>query len=552
MLFLTIRTPGEPPRRVSLDRTTLTLGRASASDLAIADRTLSRTHAKIDNASGVPVLVDLQSRNGTLVNGTRIVEPTPLRSGDRISLGETTIDVGLESAAQVVIGGTNRSTAVEHTLFRSSKDLVDSHREAAARALGAEELSRLNESLRILNEVSVALLADVSTSSLLGTVLEKVFAYLQPDRGLLMLADASGRLKPEAMKFADGLDASNIHLSQTLVSAVMKQRNAVLMVDTTSDVQLGSAESIRLSGVTSVLAAPLFVGEKVMGLIYLEARLGRKSFTEDDLRLLTSLANTAAIKLENVRLQEEAAAKHRIEREMSLAWEVQRRLLPERAPERPGSELFGRTIPSRTVSGDYYDFFERPDGAVDVAVADVCGKGMGASILAASVQAAFQAWASEGFPPEKLCSRLNDLVFRRTSPEKFVTFLTALYDPRTGTVIYTNAGHNPALVVRKDGGVERLDAHGLPLGLFPAQSYASGSVTLGAGDLLVLYTDGITEAANPSGDEFGVERLTEVVLAHRDEPLEDLEQTVTDSLDAFAQGTPFGDDRTLVLLRRTG
>lgn len=366
-----------------------------------------------------------------------------------------------------------------------------------------------------------------------------------------MLRDGQGELRPEAFRFAEGIDPADIRLSKTLVEAVTEQKHGVLMIDTATDAKIGTADSIRLQGITSCLAAPLFVDEKVIGLVYLEARLGRKSFTEEDLRLLTSLANTAAIKIQNTRLQETAAAKQRIEREMALAWDVQRRLFPEQAPDLPHSELFGRTLPAKTVSGDYYDFFVRNDGTVDIVVADVCGKGMAASILAASVQSAFQAWAAENFPPDRVCARLNDLVHRRTSPEKFVTFIAVLYDPETGAIVYSNAGHNPGIVLRAAGGHELLPAQGTPLGLFPGRSYGSAALTLAPGDLLVLYTDGVTEAANPDDDEFGLDRLVALVRGVASRPLDEAETAVGEGLAAFAAGVPFHDDRTIVLLRRT-
>lgn len=550
MFVLTVRVPGEPVRVVPIDRPVLTLGRSSANDLPIPDRTLSRSHARITVSGESVVLQDLESRNGTMLNGVRIAEPVPLHPGDRIFVGETSIDFHVEAMARVVLDAPERESPLEKTLFRSSADLVSSHRLPTPKLLGAEELARLNASLRILNEVSVELLSDIPIGRLLTLILDKIFAYMTPDRGLLLLADEQGALKPEAVKFAPSVDPSDIRLSRTLLKAVVEERNGVLMIDTETDEKLGTADSIRLQGITSCLAAPLVVGEKAIGLIYLDARLGRRSFTEEDLRLLSSLANAAAVKIQNTRLQQEFVVKQRIEREMALAWEVQRRLLPDRPPDLPHTELFGRTIPSRTVSGDYYDFYERPGGRVDIVVADVCGKGMAASILAASVEAAFQAWAGEDFAPGKICVRLNDMVNRRTSPEKFVTFFAALYDPRSGEIVFANAGHNPGLVLRRDGATELLEAQGLPLGLFPGREYPSTSLTLGAGDLLVLYTDGVTEAANPDEVEFGLERLTAVVRAHRTSPLEDLETAINEELGRFAAGVPFADDRTLVLLRR--
>lgn len=550
VLVLTIHSPGEPPRRLRADRPELALGRSSTNDVFLPDRTLSRVHARLTQGPDGMVLTDLGSRNGTSLNGERIVDPVLVRAGDRIVLGETTIEISEEtsSSARVVIDVA--SGASDRTMIATASAAVGLARAAARELTDAAELKRLATSLQILNDVSLALLTDSPLSDLSALILEKLFAYLEPDRGLLMLRDSAGGLQPEAMKLADGIDPADIRLSRTLVETVTERREGVLMIDTLTDAKIGTADSIRLQGITSCLAAPLLAGDEVIGLVYLEARLGRKSFTEEDLRLLTSLANTAAIKIQNQRLQEAAAAKQQIEREMALAWDVQRRLFPEVPPDLPATDLFGRTLPSRTVSGDYYDFFVRGDGTVDVVVADVCGKGMAASILAASVQSAFQAWAAEHFPPDRLCARLNDLVYRRTSPEKFVTFIAALYDPETGAVVYSNAGHNPGVVLRAGGGHELLPAQGPPLGLFPGMGYGSGALTLAPGDLLLLYTDGVTEAANPEDEEFGLERLVALAASGSASPLGAIEQAIREGLVAFAAGVPFHDDRTVVLLRR--
>ncbi len=551
MLVLIIHTPGEPVARFRVDRPSLTLGRSSTNDVFLADRTLSRVHARLDRKPEGLVVTDLGSRNGTQLNGSRIVDPVVVRAGDRIVLGETSIEVSEEalSGTRVVIDAPE--DRLDRTMISTADVLATFRRPAARDVTDAAELKRLAPSRQILNDVSLALLTDIPVSELSSLILEKLFTYLEPDRGLLMLRDGQGELRPEAFRFAEGLDPADIRLSKTLVEAVTEQKHGVLMIDTATDAKIGTADSIRLQGITSCLAAPLFVDEKVIGLVYLEARLGRKSFTEEDLRLLTSLANTAAIKIQNTRLQETAAAKQRIEREMALAWDVQRRLFPEQAPDLPHSELFGRTLPAKTVSGDYYDFFVRNDGTVDIVVADVCGKGMAASILAASVQSAFQAWAAENFPPDRVCARLNDLVHRRTSPEKFVTFIAVLYDPETGAIVYSNAGHNPGIVLRAAGGHELLPAQGTPLGLFPGRSYGSAALTLAPGDLLVLYTDGVTEAANPDDDEFGLDRLVALVRGVASRPLDEAETAVGEGLAAFAAGVPFHDDRTIVLLRRT-
>jgi serine phosphatase RsbU (regulator of sigma subunit) len=553
VLILNVRVPGEPARRIKLDRPVLTLGRSSTNDVPLGDRTLSRVHARIEGVlDGGPIrLVDLGSRNGTSLNGSRITEPVPLSAGDRIQLGETLVEIIEESTTRVFIDALGEESSKRTTFLQSSKDLLRPHKQAWDSKVGAEELARVNASLRMLNEISVDLLGDIPLNRLLELILEKTFTFLQPDRGLLMLADDHGELKPEKVKYAAGVDPSDIRLSKTLIQTVVEKKNGVLLIDAATDAGLGAAESIRIQGITSCMAAPLFVEDRVIGLIYLEVRLGRKSFSEEDLRLLTSLANTSAIKIQNLRLQEGAVARQRIEHDMALAWDIQRRLLPEVEPTLPHTELLGRTVPSRTVSGDYYDFFERGDKSLDVVVADVSGKGMGASILATLVQAAFQVWAGEHFPPDRLCSRLNDMVFRRTSPEKFITFFLALYDPESGSVVFTNAGHNPGILVRADGTTELLGAHGPPLGLFPGKTYGSGTFTLQTGDLLALYTDGVTEAVNPDDEEFGTPRLVEALVRARGGSVAQIEAELGAVLLLFTAGTPFGDDRTFVLLKRT-
>ena len=331
----------------------------------------------------------------------------------------------------------------------------------------------------------------------------------------------------------------------------MDKKNGVLLIDAATDAGLGAAESIRIQGITSCMAAPLFVEDKVIGLIYLEVRLGRKSFSEEDLRLLTSLANTSAIKIQNLRLQEGAAARQRIEREMALAWDIQRRMLPG-----------GRARASRTRRSSAGRSRRGPSPATTTTSTSAA---TGRSTSSSRTSAA-RAWARRSSPrrssprsrcgparasrPTSSCSRLNDLVYRRTSPEKFVTFILALYDPESGAVIYSNAGHNPGILVRADGTVEMLGAHGPPLGLFPGKTYGSGTFTMGPGDLLALYTDGVTEAANPDDEEFGTERLVATLKELRPMPLTELESQLAATLLTFTAGTPFGDDRTLVLLRR--
>jgi serine phosphatase RsbU (regulator of sigma subunit) len=286
-------------------------------------------------------------------------------------------------------------------------------------------------------------------------------------------------------------------------------------------------------------------------MIVLSSRIHVRRFSEQDLELLAALGSVAALRIRNLSLAEDAARRRALEKEMALAREIQLTLLPERLPEIPGYSVFAVNDASRAVSGDFYEFQGRDQGDEQVIViADVSGKGMAASLLAASFDALLMGPIEVGLPPDVICAKVSRRLFMKTPPERYVTAFIAALDPPTGQVSYTNAGHNPGLLVRADGTIQLLEANGTPLGLFPAVEYQRVDVTLGRGDLLLLYTDGITEAANADYEEFGLERLQSVVLNHGREPLVALAVAIETAVEVFADGTPYGDDRTLVMLRR--
>src|SRR6185312_5828578 len=411
------------------------------------------------------------------------------------------------------------------TIFRNAAEVLDRQGSAdAAQAQGEAGLRRYADRLKLLNEIHQALGQSLSLDGLLGLILERALDHLRPDRGAILLKEADGELRPAAIRSITG-DLAEMRFSRSLVREVTEKNMAALVLDTLTDVRFAEAPSILFSGVRSLVAAPLLGPEGALGMIVLESRLQVRQFGEEDLELLVSLAAVAALHLRNLRLVLEAEERRRLEEELALARRIQVALLPSQLPEVAGRELV-------------------------LMIADVSGKGMAASLLTASLQAFSAGPIEDGLPPDEICVRLSRLLFRRTPPEKFATAFLAVLETATGLLRYTNAGHNPSVIVRAGGEVEALGPTGVPLGLLPGARYRAAETTLAPGDLLVLYTDGIAEAADPDDEEYGLERIQRVCALHRKYACPALAAALEEDLETFARGVPFADDRTLVLARR--
>jgi sigma-B regulation protein RsbU (phosphoserine phosphatase) len=269
------------------------------------------------------------------------------------------------------------------------------------------------------------------------------------------------------------------------------------------------------------------------------------------MELLVSLASVAAMRIRNVSLAQEAAERRLLQKELDLARQIQVALLPSSLPEVAGYELRAGNIPSRGVSGDFYKVVSRTDDRECVVMlADVSGKGMAASLLTASLEALSAPLIESGASPVEISSQVSRLLFERTPPEKYATCFLAALEVDSGRLTYVNAGHNPGLLLGADGDCRWLASTGVPIGVLEHGPFEQKVVELAPGDAVLLYTDGITEAANPGDEEYGEDRLREVAATHRDRSLEELAAAVEADVDAFVCGTPYADDRTLVMVRR--
>jgi serine phosphatase RsbU (regulator of sigma subunit) len=461
-------------------------------------------------------------------------------SGDMVKLSETVITVeGFEAATE------KPRSAPEDELSSSDSIVLRSASELMA---AAERES--GDRMKLLNEVHRALATSISLEELLELILDRAFAHLRPEEGMILLKNSLGDLEQAATRRLPGTTGELMY-SRSLAREVAEKGQAALVLDAQTDARFAAAESILSSGVRTLVAAPLLAPDANLGMIVLASRVHVRRYSEEDMELLTALASVAALRIRNISLAEEAARRRALEREMTIARQIQIALLPESLPEVPGYSLFATNDASRSVSGDFYEVQTRDNSdAPVIVIADVSGKGMSASLVAASLDALLMGPIEVGHSTDAICARVSRRLHARTPPERYATAIIASLDPKTGVLSYTNAGHNAGLLVRADGSGERLESNGLPLGLFPIAEYERAEVTLAPGDLVVLYTDGITEAANANGDEFGLERLETVVKGQAREPLVALAVAIETAVEVFAEERRFADDRTLVILRR--
>lgn len=526
------------------------IGRSSRAHISLPDPALSREHARLTPGTDGWLVEDLGSRNGSFLNGARVTGRLSLKVGDVLALGSSSLTV---EGGPATGAGVDEEQTNGHTVFMPASELLRQSGISApvSPTEDATTLRRLAERLRVLNQVHQALAAPINEDELLELILERAFDQLRPEEGAVYLREGPEGFRQAAFRSVQG-SSTGLRFSGHLAREVVDKGMAALVLDAQSDQRFAAAASLLAVGVRSLAAAPLLDREGSLGMIVLSSRIAVRQFSEEDLELLVSLAAVAALRLRNVALAREAAERRRLEKEVALARHIQLALLPQKIPAPAGFEVLGRNAPSRGVSGDYYAVRRRSDDREWVLlVADVSGKGVGASLLTASLEALSAGPIEDGLPVEEICRRVSGWLYDRTPPEKYATVFVASLEVASGRVLYANAGHNPALLVRADA-AEWLPSTGPPLGILPEASYTSGEVFLQPGDLLVVYTDGFTEASDPDEVQFGEERFAEVFIAHNGEPLAQIVQILEGEMEGFVRGEPFADDRTLLMLRRNG
>jgi sigma-B regulation protein RsbU (phosphoserine phosphatase) len=422
-----------------------------------------------------------------------------------------------------------------------------------------------SDRLALLYRLSQTFNSSLDLDTVLNRVMDEVIAATRAGRGFVMLREADGRL---VFRVARGMDQKTIddpqfQISRSVVERVAREGQPILTSDAQRDDRFSMRQSVMALRLRAILCVPLKIKDQVSGVVYVDNRLQTGIFTQPDLELLTAIASSAAIAIENARLYQVAVEKGRMERELQMAYETQAGLLPRETPQVTGWEFAARWRPAREVAGDYYDFIpvdvnpakgSEPSPGLGIVIADVSDKGMPAALFMALTRSIVRASVGRAPSPADGIAHANRLICADSIGGMFVTLFYALLDPERGEITYVNAGHNPPLLYRqsdraKQEQLAELTRTGMAMGVVADSSFEQRTVRLNPGDFILLYTDGVTEATDAHGREFGMERLRRAVVDQCRAPAADIVAALERAVHDFTGSTAPFDDVTIVAIK---
>ena len=522
-------------------------GQSSDNNLVLDDQRISRKCIQISLREGTFHLEDLGQRNGVLVNGELILQPTRLHSGDAITFGQ------VDNLRMVFRAGAAHD-ALPELLTRMEQT---EHSKTGDRSL---------RNMGLLLEATALLQSSLPYEEVLGAMVDRAIEITDAERGLLHEAhgtEGDEELIPLVARRGDGtaISLSDFKPSQTAIAQALDKGKAVIELDVqAAEGALKDAQSVVDQKLRSVVAIPLhslarlhspsaasITGEdKLLGVLYLDSRKPT-AFSSLERQILDALAVEAASIIENAQLLERERARRRIEQELSIARDIQQALLPKGTRALPFCKVCAVNNPCYQVGGDYFDLLRVSPDRLAIVLADVSGKGLPAALLTSMLQGCF-AGTTFGRNPTEVINHINKFVCARTETHRYATLFFAMLD-KSGKFEYVNAGHHSPLLIRGTKVTDPFAADGVPLGMLEGTEYKASTAQLEPGDGLLFFTDGVTEAVNPEGEEYGLVRLFKLVKANNRKPVEKLQEIVLNAINEFAAGTEQADDITILALR---
>lgn len=395
-------------------------------------------------------------------------------------------------------------------------------------------------------EISQKLLSTLNTDEILDFILESLKEVIPYDASVIFLLDSKNdKLLPKA-SIGYGRQSKDLGLKigQGASGWVAKNKKISII----EDVKHSNNYFPLREKTNSQVTFPLIFHEEVLGVICLEKN-EKSYFTNNLVEILNIFANQAAIALYNAQQYEISVAKESLEDELINAGNVQKLLLPKRAPKYKDLDISFINIPSKIVSGDLYDLIAMDDNKLGIVIGDISGKGAGAAIMMSLLLAGFRAYKKSHFAVCEIVARLNNLLEESVSAYRYATFFYGIISIEENSITYTNAGHNPPIIISKNGECKKLGTGGLVLGYLPNETYRQEEVDLSHGDLIILYTDGITEAMNIDSEEFGEQRLLKTIKKNQHKNSYDIKKSILYDLQLFTGYSEPDDDATLVVIK---
>lgn len=498
------------------------IGRHPECSIQIDDGSVSRHHAKVTNSDGVWFVEDLESRNGTFLNGQAIQKQTRLFDGAVIKI----CDIAISFYADDSLAGNSRPTLDERPNARtrmprrSSVILADDSESHVMSQLDPpSHQSVVNttkvsavEKLNAITKITHALSEAIGRDEMLTKILDFLFGlFSDADRGFIMLKNANGVLRPLGFKTRYDQDDEEIRISRTICQRVMDSKQPILSRDAGKDDRFDTSQSVFDFRIRSIMCAPLINSkEESIGVVQLDSLRRSIVFKEEDVETLVTIAMQASLAIQKADLFDQARQNRELQADLELAHELQQRFLPQRPPEFESYDFYSWYRPMQQVGGDYYDYIALDDDRLGIIVADVVGHGIAAAMLMAKVSAdAKFALATTETAEEAVCMMNRNLANMHL--DRFVTVALCLLDKRTDSLTIVNAGHMPPIIRRNDGTVETVATKesGVPIGILNDYEYESFTTSLNPGDVAVLYTDGINEAMNEKDEQLGSDAIVQ-------------------------------------------
>lgn len=580
MPFLRVEQGSCPGQLLEVDGERVVIGRHPGCEIVLDNAAVSRQHAQISESHGAYFLEDLRSRNRTYLNGKLVEGSAELHEGDTIHFCDLTFRffVGPPPPEEDRATGTVPDVTAEvspsasgpvrtprkgikkslMTLAHDPEELGESGSSILGTVAIGDASSLLlavkpEQKLRAVLDIGRALGHALDLDEVLERAVEGLFqVFPQAEHGFVLFEDGDDEKLRIRVAKSRRPESKSPSVSMTVVRRAMQAGEAVLSADVSGDPRFSGSESVAEMSLRSVMCVPLYSqGDEPFGVVQLDSSDVHRPFTKDDLDILASVTGQIGLAIENARLHSELVAQRDMERELEFAMQVQLGFLPSHPPEVPNYEFFDHYEAAQRVGGDYFDYVELPDGRIAVTVGDVAGKGVPAALLMARLFASARYQLLTRASPGEALAALNAEIARTALGHRFITCLFAVLDPKENVVTVANAGHMAPLIRSADGKVTPLGQKesGMPIGIARDQAFAEVTCRLAPDELLLMYTDGVTEAMDSSSELYGRARLVRLIESGP-RSIQELIEAVVADVASFTGDRSQRDDICLVGFRR--